>query len=67
MIIPSGGHDIAALLVTQRRRSDPEFGTQNFTITNLILSEPDPHLYEFPEGYTVSMCASCKAASFTCR
>jgi hypothetical protein len=35
------------------KRSDPRFGTQNFTITNLILSEPDPHLYELPEGYTV--------------
>jgi hypothetical protein len=35
------------------KRSDPRFGTQNFTVTNLILSEPDPHLYELPEGYTV--------------
>jgi hypothetical protein len=35
------------------KRSDPRFGTQNFTITNLILCEPDPHLYELPEGYTV--------------
>ena len=35
------------------KRSDPRFGTQNFTVTNLILSEPDPHLYDLPVGYTV--------------
>jgi molybdate transport system permease protein len=35
------------------KRSDPRFGTQTFTITNLILSEPDPQLFELPEGYKV--------------
>jgi len=34
-------------------RSDPRFGKQTFTATNLILSEPDPKLFELPEGYRV--------------
>lgn len=35
------------------KRSDPRFGTQTFTATNLILSEPDAHLFEIPTGFTV--------------
>jgi hypothetical protein len=35
------------------RRSDPRIGTQTFTVTNLILSDPDPKLFELPDGYTV--------------
>jgi hypothetical protein len=35
------------------KRSDPRFGTQTFTATSLILSEPDPQLFELPKGYTV--------------
>jgi hypothetical protein len=35
------------------KRSDPRIGTQTFTVTNLILSEPDPKLFELPEGYKV--------------
>jgi hypothetical protein len=35
------------------KRSDPRFGTQTFTATNLILSEPDAHLFEIPAGFTV--------------
>jgi hypothetical protein len=35
------------------RLSDPRVGTQTFTATNLILSEPDPHLFEIPAGFTV--------------
>jgi hypothetical protein len=34
-------------------RSDPRFGKQTFTATSLILSEPDPKLFELPEGYKV--------------
>lgn len=34
-------------------RSDPRFGKQTFTATNLILSEPDPKLFALPEGYKV--------------
>lgn len=33
--------------------SDPRFGVQSFTATNLILAEPDPHLFELPAGFTV--------------
>lgn len=36
------------------KRSDPHFGTQTFTITNLTLSEPDQHLFDLPEGFTVT-------------
>jgi hypothetical protein len=35
------------------KRSDPRIGTQTFTVTNLILSEPDATLFELPEGFTV--------------
>jgi hypothetical protein len=35
------------------KRSDPRIGTQTFTATNLILSDPDPKLFELPEGFTV--------------
>lgn len=34
-------------------RSDPRFGKHTFTATNLIFSEPDPKLFELPEGYKV--------------
>jgi len=34
-------------------RSDPRFGKQTFRATNVILAEPDPKLFELPEGFTV--------------
>jgi hypothetical protein len=34
-------------------RSDPRFGKQTFTVTNLVLSEPDLKLFELPEGFKV--------------
>jgi len=33
------------------RVSDPRFGTQTFTATNLTLSEPDPKLFSMPTGF----------------
>ncbi len=35
------------------KRSDPRIGTQTFTATNLLLSEPDPKLFELPDGFSV--------------
>jgi hypothetical protein len=35
------------------KRNDPRFGNQSFTVTNLVLSDPDPQLYELPEGFTL--------------
>jgi hypothetical protein len=35
------------------KRSDPRIGTQTFTATNLILSEPDPKLFDLPEGFKI--------------
>lgn len=35
------------------KRSDPRIGTQTFTATDLILSEPDPKLFDLPEGYKI--------------
>jgi hypothetical protein len=32
---------------------DPRFGKQTFRATNLTLSEPDPSLFELPEGFKV--------------
>jgi hypothetical protein len=35
------------------KRSDPRFGAQSFTVTNLILAEPDEKLFQLPEGFKV--------------
>jgi hypothetical protein len=35
------------------KRSDPRIGTQTFTATNLILSEPDSKLFDLPEGFKI--------------
>jgi len=35
------------------KRSDPRFGSQTFTITNLTLAEPDPQLFEPPAGLQI--------------
>jgi hypothetical protein len=35
------------------KRSDPRIGSQTFTVTNLALADPDPMLFELPEGFTV--------------
>jgi hypothetical protein len=35
------------------KRTDPRYGTQTFTVTNLILSDPDPQLFELPAGFTL--------------
>jgi len=35
------------------KRSDPRFGTQTFTVTNLQLADPDPKLFELPDGFKV--------------
>ena len=34
-------------------RSDPRFGTETFTATNLILSDPDSQLFVLPEGFMI--------------
>jgi hypothetical protein len=33
--------------------SDPRIGKQTFIVTNLALADPDPQLFELPEGFTV--------------
>jgi len=35
------------------KRADPRIGTQTFTATNVIASEPDPALFNLPEGFMV--------------
>jgi hypothetical protein len=35
------------------KQSDPRIGTQTFTATQLILSEPDPKLFDLPDGFKV--------------
>jgi hypothetical protein len=32
------------------KREDPRFGTQNFEVTDIVLGEPDPNLFELPSG-----------------
>jgi hypothetical protein len=35
------------------KRSDPRIGTQTFTATNLMVSDPDPNLFKLPDGFKV--------------
>jgi hypothetical protein len=35
------------------KRSDPRFGTQTFTVTNLVLADPDSKLFELPDGFKI--------------
>lgn len=35
------------------KRFDPRFGTQNFVVSNIKLSEPDPQLFMPPEDYRI--------------
>jgi hypothetical protein len=35
------------------KRSDPRIGTETFTATDLLLSDPDAKLFEPPQGFTV--------------
>lgn len=35
------------------KRFDPRFGVQNFVVSNISLSEPDPKLFVVPDGYRV--------------
>jgi hypothetical protein len=35
------------------KRSDPRFGMQLFTVTTLTLGDPDPKLFELPDGFKV--------------
>jgi hypothetical protein len=35
-------------------RSDPRFGVQDFTVTNINLSEPEPSLFLMPRGYRLA-------------
>jgi hypothetical protein len=32
------------------KRTDPRFGTQNFELSDIVLGEPDPKLFELPSG-----------------
>jgi hypothetical protein len=34
--------------------SDPRFGSQSFTVSDLVLGEPDEQLFELPKGFTVN-------------
>jgi hypothetical protein len=35
------------------KRSDPRFGSETFTVTNLVEGDPDPQLLEIPAGFTL--------------
>ena len=40
-------------LVVMSKNSDPRFGEQTYRLTNIVRSEPDPSLFELPQGYRV--------------
>jgi len=33
------------------KRSDPRYGTQTFTVSDLTLGEPDAELFKLPRGF----------------
>lgn len=35
-------------------RSDARYGTEDFTVSNISLSEPDPSLFSIPDGYRLA-------------
>jgi len=39
--------------VVMTRHSDPRFGENSYTLTNISRTEPDKSLFDVPAGYTV--------------
>jgi len=40
-------------MVVYSKHSDPRFGEQTYRLTNINRSEPDPSLFQVPQGYKV--------------
>ena len=40
-------------MVVYSKHSDPRFGEQTYRLTNINRSEPDPSLFEVPDGYRI--------------
>jgi hypothetical protein len=40
-------------MVIYSKHSDPRFGEQTYRLTNINRSEPDPSLFEVPDGYRI--------------
>jgi hypothetical protein len=40
-------------LIVYSKHSDPRFGDQTYRLTNIVRSEPDPSLFEIPNGYRI--------------
>ena len=40
-------------MIVYSKHSDPRFGEQTYRLTNINRSEPDPSLFEVPQGYKV--------------
>jgi hypothetical protein len=41
-------------VVVMSQRTDPRFGTTTYRLTDIERSEPEPDLFEVPEGYTIT-------------
>lgn len=41
-------------MVVQERRSDPRFGETTFSLTDIVLGEPAPDLFQVPSDYTIA-------------
>ena len=39
--------------IVYSKHSDPRFGEQTYRLTNIVRSEPDPSLFEVPNGYRI--------------
>jgi hypothetical protein len=40
-------------IVVKAVRNDPRFGQSTYALTNIVMKEPDPSLFQIPAGYTV--------------
>ena len=49
----------------ETRRFDPRSGSENFTLTAISRSEPDPQLFEMPSGYRVIRQQIAQSTEFT--
>jgi hypothetical protein len=45
------------------KRSDPRFGTQTFTVSGIVLQEPDPQFFTVPAGYRTPKMRSAQVSS----
>jgi hypothetical protein len=54
-------------MVVMSKHSDPRFGEQTYTLKNVVRAEPDPSLFNVPQGFKVISESGTPAATYTVR